>query len=78
MWDIAYAQSAPGMTGPGPLVTILPFILIFIIMYFLIITPVAMVVRLFYDPMARTFDRRASSYWLLRTASPPSRYFRQF
>jgi preprotein translocase subunit YajC len=39
MWDIAYAQAAPGMTGPSPLVTILPFILIFIIMYFLVIRP---------------------------------------
>ena len=39
MWDIAYAQTAPGMTGPSPLVTILPFILIFIIMYFLVIRP---------------------------------------
>lgn len=48
------------------------------LMYFLIITPVALVARLFYDPMARTFDRRASSYWVLRTTSAPSRYFRQF
>jgi preprotein translocase subunit YajC len=39
MWDIAYAQTAPGITGPSPLVTILPFILIFIIMYFLVIRP---------------------------------------
>jgi preprotein translocase subunit YajC len=39
MWDIAYAQAAPGVSGPGPLVTILPFILIFIIMYFLVIRP---------------------------------------
>ena len=48
------------------------------IMYFVIITPVAMVVRLFYDPMARKFDRQGSSYWALRTTSAPSRYFRQF
>jgi hypothetical protein len=48
------------------------------IMYFGIITPVAMVVRLFYDPMARKLDRRSSSYWMVRTASPASRYFRQF
>jgi len=39
MWDIAFAQTAPGMTGPSPLVTILPFILIFIIMCFLVIRP---------------------------------------
>ena len=39
MVDIAYAQAAPGAGGPGPIVTILPFILIFIIMYFMVIRP---------------------------------------
>lgn len=39
MVDIAYAQAAPGAGGPGPLVTILPFILIFVIMYFMVIRP---------------------------------------
>jgi Saxitoxin biosynthesis operon protein SxtJ len=48
------------------------------VMYFAIITPVALIVRLFYDPMTRAFDRRASSYWVPRATSAPSRYFRQF
>jgi Saxitoxin biosynthesis operon protein SxtJ len=48
------------------------------LMYFVIITPVALVVRLFYDPLTRRFDREASSYWTPRTTSEPSRYFRQF
>ncbi|HEX9787309.1 MAG TPA: preprotein translocase subunit YajC, partial [Candidatus Binatia bacterium] len=39
MVDIAYAQAAPGAGGPGPLVTILPFVLIFVIMYFMVIRP---------------------------------------
>ena len=39
MLDIAYAQGAPGAVGPGPLMTIFPFILIFIIMYFMVIRP---------------------------------------
>ncbi|HUF41016.1 MAG TPA: preprotein translocase subunit YajC [Verrucomicrobiae bacterium] len=39
MIDIAFAQAAPGATGPGPLVTIFPFILIFVIMYFMVIRP---------------------------------------
>lgn len=39
MWDIAYAQTAQAPTGPGPIMTLFPFILIFIIMYFLIIRP---------------------------------------
>ena len=39
MLDFAYAQGAPGAVGPGPLMTIFPFILIFIIMYFMVIRP---------------------------------------
>jgi len=39
MFDIAYAQGAPGAGGPGPMMTIFPFILIFIIMYFMVIRP---------------------------------------
>jgi len=39
MVDIAYAQAAPGVGGPGPLITILPFVLIFVIMYFMVIRP---------------------------------------
>ena len=39
MFDIAYAQGAPGGFGPGPMMTIFPFILIFAIMYFMVIRP---------------------------------------
>jgi preprotein translocase subunit YajC len=39
MFDIAYAQSAPGIGGPGPIMTIFPFIIIFAIMYFMVIRP---------------------------------------
>ena len=39
MFDIAYAQGAPGIGGPGPMMTIFPFILIFAIMYFMVIRP---------------------------------------
>jgi preprotein translocase subunit YajC len=39
MLDFAYAQAAPGAGGPGPIITILPFILIFVIMYFMVIRP---------------------------------------
>ena len=38
MIDIAYAQGAPGI-GPGPMMTIIPFVLIFVIMYFMVIRP---------------------------------------
>lgn len=39
MIEIAYAQAAPGAGGPGPLMTVFPFILIFVIMYFMVIRP---------------------------------------
>ena len=39
MIDTAFAQTAPGVGGPGPMMTILPFILIFVIMYFMVIRP---------------------------------------
>ena len=39
MIDLAYAQEAPGAGGPGPIMTVVPFILIFVIMYFMVIRP---------------------------------------
>lgn len=35
----AFAQAAPGAAGPDILIQILPFVFIFVIMYFLIIRP---------------------------------------
>lgn len=39
MFDIAYAQNATGGAGPGPLMTLIPFVLIFVIMYFMVVRP---------------------------------------
>jgi len=39
MVDFAYAQAAPGAVGPGPLMTIFPFIVILVIMYFMVFRP---------------------------------------
>jgi len=39
MVDIVYAQGAPGAAGPGPLMTIFPFIVILVIMYFMVFRP---------------------------------------
>jgi preprotein translocase subunit YajC len=39
MWDIAFAQTAPGTGGPSQLISFLPLILVFIIFYFLLIRP---------------------------------------
>jgi hypothetical protein len=49
-----------------------------LVMYFGIITPVGLLVRLFRDPLDRSFDARASTYWAPRDTAAPHRYFRQF
>jgi multisubunit Na+/H+ antiporter MnhG subunit len=48
--------------------------------YFLLITPMALVMRATgRDPLSRRFDRDAKSYWVPRPKeSDPGRYFRQF
>ena len=51
------------------------------LVYYLVLTPVGLVMRLVgYDPMRRRFDREAASYWIARDPSgvDPRRYFRQF
>ena len=51
------------------------------IVYYLVITPLGLVMRLFgYDPMKKRFDPAAASYWVTRdpTATDTKRYFRQF
>jgi preprotein translocase subunit YajC len=39
MLDIAYAQIAPGLGGPGQMLSFLPLVLIFVVFYFLLIRP---------------------------------------
>jgi preprotein translocase subunit YajC len=39
MFDIAFAQSAPGIGSPSQLISFLPLVLVFIIFYFLLIRP---------------------------------------
>jgi hypothetical protein len=48
--------------------------------FFLVATPIALLLRaLRVDPMRRTFDRTARSYWIVRqTKRDDARYFRQF
>jgi hypothetical protein len=49
-------------------------------MFYLVITPVGLLVRRFgRDPLERTFDGAAPSYWIERSGeAEASRYFRQF
>lgn len=53
---------------------------ILLIVFYLVITPIGLVVRLFgRDPMERRLDRKASTYWIARnTERKPSSYFRQY
>src|ERR687895_2338600 len=39
MLDLAYAQTAPGIGGPGQMLSFLPLVLIFVVFYFLLIRP---------------------------------------
>ncbi len=50
------------------------------IVYFVVITPIGLTMRVLgRDPMARRFDRSASSYWVPRDpAGRVNRYLRQF
>jgi hypothetical protein len=47
------------------------------LMFFLVVTPVGFLVRLFHDPMTRQFDRAAGTYWIAREVVDSERYFRQ-
>ncbi len=47
--------------------------------YFLVLTPIGLVLRaLGHDPMNRTLDREAKTYWTTHEQAPVARYFRQF
>lgn len=59
-----------------PIGWILSHVILFVA-YFLVITPVGFVLRLFHDPMQRVFNRTARSYWIPREQPERSRYFRQ-
>jgi len=50
------------------------------VVYFVVLTPIALLVRLAgKEPLFKSFDRAASTYWTKRPPAPPSeRYFRQY
>lgn len=43
------------------------------VVYFLVVTPVGLLIRLFHDPMARRFERAERTYWTEREAFQCSR-----
>jgi len=53
--------------------------LVLAVIYFLLITPIGLVMRIVgRDPLRKKFDREADSYWMPRKPADESRYFRQF
>lgn len=54
--------------------------LIMVIVYYLVLTPIGLAMRLFgHDPMNRHFDRSADTYWCSREQDDSlNAYFRQF
>ena len=54
--------------------------LLLLVMYYLLITPIGLLMRLFgYDSLERQIDRSAKTYWVPHDpGAEPSRYFKQF
>jgi hypothetical protein len=54
--------------------------LILAIVYYVVLTPIGIILRLAgRDPLQRSFDETATTYWIQRPDSPgPGRYFKQF
>jgi len=50
------------------------------LVYFGVVTPIGLLMKAVrYDPLARRFDRSATTYWIARERTPGvRRYFRQF
>lgn len=50
------------------------------LVFYLVVLPIGLFLKLFrYDPLRRSFDRQAASYWIRRALpSEPKRYFQQF
>ena len=39
-------------------------------LFYTVLTPIGVLMRLFYDPLDRRIDERRSSYWVRRTSAP--------
>lgn len=47
--------------------------------FFLVLTPIGLLLKVMgHDPMNRSFDRAAKTYWTAHEQAPVARYFRQF
>lgn len=93
LWAAAFVVPAAGLVWPEFLrrvylaasyatlpIGIIASSLVLIFIYYGVLTPIGLALRLTgYDPMRRSFDRAANSYWIRRkTDDAPERYFKQF
>jgi hypothetical protein len=93
LWTIAVLLAVPGAVAPailGPVHTawmafanVLGRIntrIILTVLYYLVMTPVGVIMRLFRDPLDRALRQQKESHWIKREIEPvdPGRYERQF
>lgn len=93
LWTVGTLLFVPGLLFPrvlGPVqrgwmtfATVLGHVntrIILTVLYYLVMTPVGLVMRLFRDPLDRSLHDGRSSQWIKRERTPvdPARYERQF
>ena len=91
IWVVAALVSVAGLYSPAvirpvyiwlsrltfPLGWLLSHVLLGLL-YFGVITPIGFLVRRVHDPMSRSFDLAATSYWKPRDVRSKESYVRQF
>ena len=93
LWTLAALLIVPGAIAPailGPVqrawmafATVLGHVntrIILTVLFYLVMTPVGLIMRLFRDPLDRSLRDRTTSQWIKRESQPvePGRYERQF
>jgi len=93
LWTLAVLLIVPGLLAPsilGPVqrgwmafALVLGHIntrIILTVLYYLVMTPVGLIMRLFRDPLDRSLKNTRDSQWIRRESGPvePARYERQF
>ncbi|MCC6765490.1 MAG: sxtJ [Deltaproteobacteria bacterium] len=93
LWALGASLLVPGLLFPGTLgpvqrgwmafAAVLGHVntrMILTVLFYVVITPVGLVMRLFRDPLDRALDDGRASHWVKREREPvePTRYERQF
>ena len=93
LWGLGVALGVPGLLAPAVLqpvqkawmrmATVLGEVnarIILTVLFFLVVTPIGFLMRLFGDPLRRSLAKGGASTWIRRPPAPvdPARYERQF